>query len=366
MSTVRWRSLNLDVRHLKSHCVSISRMSTSAKLLPTSTVPIYTTVASYREWRRKAFEERKTVGFVATMGALHEGHISLVRRSLTENDLTVVSIFVNPAQFAPHEDLATYPRTLPQDLELLAAQSFAVTDQDGLEIRKASALFLPTVAEMYPSGISQDTTAQKGTFVEVKGYGHQMEGKSRPTFFRGVATVVTKLFNAIEPTNAYFGQKDIQQALLLKRMSRDILLSHPDPEHIHIVPTARDPSTGLALSSRNAYLTKHGIQVAHTLHKALKVADHAWNSGLTKIQAIEEAIKVVETEKALAQSNGIEVDMRLDYLELNNSHDFEVIDAQSTKSLHGPHPVILSGALWVDKTRLIDNIILGNANTIIV
>lgn len=124
-----------------------------------------------------------------------------VRNSLAENDLTVMSIFVNPAQFAPHEDLATYPRTLPGDLKLLTAQSISVPDPASPHAnitRKASALFLPTVQEMYPSGITQDVAAQKGTFIEVKGFGEQMEGKSRPTFFRGVATVVTKLFNAIE------------------------------------------------------------------------------------------------------------------------------------------------------------------------
>lgn len=123
-----------------------------------------------------------------------------VRRSLAENDLTVMSIFVNPAQFAPHEDLATYPRTLPRDLEILEAQSVSVRSvlSSDPSIRKPSAVFLPSVQEMYPSGINQDPAAQKGTFIEVKGYGDQMEGKSRPTFFRGVATVVTKLFNAIE------------------------------------------------------------------------------------------------------------------------------------------------------------------------
>ncbi|KAG6815885.1 hypothetical protein H0H87_010457 [Tephrocybe sp. NHM501043] len=337
-------------------------MSTAAGKLPASAIPIYTSVASYREWRKKALEQRKTVGFVATMGALHEGHISL------ENDLTVVSIFVNPAQFAPHEDLATYPRTLSQDLELLAAQSFTLPVESATEnpkMRKTSALFLPTVAEMYPSGISQDTVAQKGTFIEVKGYGHQMEGKSRPTFFRGVATVVTKLFNAIEPTNAYFGQKDIQQALLLKRLSRDILLSHPDPKHIHIVPTARDPSSGLAFSSRNAYLTHDGLQVAPTLHKALKAGEHAWNRGSTKAESIKEAVKVIETMKAHAQSDSLTTDMHLDYVELNSSDDFEVIDEQLTKSLVGSVPVILSGALWVDKTRLIDNLILGSTSSIL-
>ncbi|GLB41665.1 putative pantoate-beta-alanine ligase [Lyophyllum shimeji] len=336
--------------------------------LPPSSIPIYTTVAAYREWRRRAFEERRTVGFVPTMGALHEGHISLVKRSLAENDLTVVSIFVNPAQFAPHEDLATYPRTLPQDLEKLSMQSYVVSDPESTgasTIRKPSAVFLPSVSEMYPSGISQDTAEQKGTFVEVKGYSHQMEGKTRPTFFRGVATVVTKLFNAIEPTNAYFGQKDIQQGLLLRRLARDLLLSHPDHEHIHIVPTARDPSDELALSSRNAYLTADGRRVAATLREALQAAEAAWLQGFAKSECVEKALQVVESRKSRASAEGLHVELRLDYVELNNADDFEVVDPQTTKNEMESRPVILSGALWVDKTRLIDNIILGEANRIV-
>lgn len=199
----------------------------------TSAAPLQVldTVKSFREWRKKAYEERKSVGFVATMGALHEGHLSLgiiqpsghtasrvfnfleVRRSLTENDLTVLSIFVNPAQFAPSEDLASYPRTLPEDLRVLKALSVSVPDSSSPELsvtRTASAVFVPTASEMYPSGISQDVDVQRGTFVEVKGYGHQMEGRSRPTFFRGVATVVTKLFNVIEVSHVYFEMHSFQ------------------------------------------------------------------------------------------------------------------------------------------------------------
>jgi pantoate--beta-alanine ligase len=158
--------------------------------LPPSDIPIFTTVASYREWRRRARDDKKSVGFVPTMGALHDGHLSLVKKSLEDNDLTVLSIFVNPAQFAPHEDLLTYPRTLTQDMEKLNALRWSG--------KTASAVFLPSVKEMYPSGIVQEVENQRGTFVEVKGYGHQMEGRSRPTFFRGVATVVAKLFNVVE------------------------------------------------------------------------------------------------------------------------------------------------------------------------
>ncbi|KAF9006166.1 Pantoate-beta-alanine ligase [Cyathus striatus] len=341
-------------------------MSTSSgSQLPPSPIPLFNTVKDFRQWRRKAYADQKSVGFVPTMGALHEGHLSLVRRSLAENDLTVLSVFVNPAQFAPHEDLATYPRTLPRDIELFTSESFH--DLATNTVRTASAIFVPTVDEMYPTGISQNIADQKGTFVEVKGYGHQMEGVTRPTFFRGVATVVTKLFNVIEPTNAYFGQKDIQQALLLRRMSKDLLLSHPDPEHLHIIPTARDPVTDLALSSRNAYLSDDGRNVAPTLREALKAAATAWESGSSKIGCVHRAVEVIEARKSKAKAEGLNVSMDLDYIQLNDSDTFEVLDDNTTRtSGNDPHrPVILSGALYVDKTRLIDNVILGDVSRII-
>ncbi|KIM44475.1 hypothetical protein M413DRAFT_17561 [Hebeloma cylindrosporum] len=329
------------------------------KDLPSSSIPIFTTIAAYRQWRKQAFDAHQSVGYVPTMGALHEGHLSLVRRSLAENDLTVVSIFVNPAQFAPHEDLATYPRTLPRDLELLAAEKITSSS----DVRTPSAVFLPTVSEMYPSGIVQNVAEQKGTFIEVKGYGHQMEGVSRPTFFRGVATVVTKLFNAIQPTNAYFGQKDIQQALLLKRLCRDLLLSHPEPDNLHIIPTARDPTDGLALSSRNAYLTPDGRRVAATLRQALQAAESAWLSGLSKKECIEKATTLIEARSTQAQSEGLNVSMRLDYLQMNDASDFEVLEPHIHKD--DVELVILSGALNVDKTRLIDNILLGDTGKVL-
>ncbi|PPQ74338.1 hypothetical protein CVT24_000692 [Panaeolus cyanescens] len=335
---------------------------TSDSTLPQSSIPIFRTIADYRKWRNEAFARGQSVGFVPTMGALHNGHLSLVRESLKHNDLTVVSIFVNPAQFAPHEDLATYPRTLPTDLALLEAEKFDV-QSNGVEKRTVSAVFVPTVNEMYPSGIVQNVAEQKGTFVEVKGYGHQMEGTSRPTFFRGVATVVTKLFNAIQPNNAYFGQKDIQQALLLKRLSRDLLLAYPDPEHLHIIPTARDPTDGLALSSRNAYLSASGRQVAPTLRAAILAAEEAWNNGCTKDECIAKGVEVVEARKNKARADGLDVNVKLDYLEMNDASTFEVLDSGSRKA--DTRLVILSGALYVDKTRLIDNNLLGDSHQVL-
>ncbi|KAF9447724.1 pantothenate synthetase [Macrolepiota fuliginosa MF-IS2] len=337
--------------------------------LPPSSIPLLTTAAAFREWREIARREQKTVGYVPTMGALHEGHLSLVRRSLAENDLTVLSIFVNPAQFAPHEDLATYPRTLEHDIVALAPVSFSSfnhtngTVHPGPIIRQPSAIFLPNAKEIYPSGITQDVSAQKGTFVEVKGYSHQMEGKSRPTFFRGVATVVTKLFNVIQPTRAYFGQKDIQQALLLKRLAQDLLMSYPLPENVCIVPTARDETDGLALSSRNAYLSLDGRKVASTLYQALSAARLAWEEGATKAECLAKAYEVVETRMKEAQENQLDVDMSLDFIEFNDADTFEVVPDNTT--MKDLDVVLLSGALFVGKTRLIDNLVLGDDTKII-
>ncbi|KAG7093729.1 hypothetical protein E1B28_007381 [Marasmius oreades] len=354
----------LQIFHRRGHRIVPRRfMSTS---LPPSPIPIFTTVDSYREWRRSALDAKKTVGFVPTMGALHDGHLTLVRRSLAENDLTVLSIFVNPAQFAPHEDLATYPRTLPRDIELLFQQSYTVptqTAENAPQIRKASTIFLPSVEEMYPSGISQTVADQKGTFVEVKGYGEQMEGKSRPTFFRGVATVVTKLFNAVEPTHAYFGQKDLQQAILLRRLASDLLLSHPTPRNLHIVPTVRDQSSGLALSSRNTYLSPAGQQVAPLLFSALTVAQEAWDLGINKAACIQRAVNIINQKKNEVQVQGLDVKLKLDYIQMNDANEFDELGAEETRNSR-ERPVILSGALYVDSTRLIDNIILGNASEI--
>ncbi|KAF8635044.1 hypothetical protein AX15_000580 [Amanita polypyramis BW_CC] len=325
--------------------------------LPPSTIPIITTIAAFREWRKKAFQAGQSVGYVATMGALHQGHISLVKRSLADNDHTVVSIFVNPAQFAPHEDLAVYPRTLPRDVELIGAESIDVPGQP--RPRTPSVVFVPSVQEMYPSGITQDVGAQKGTFVQVKGYDHQMEGKSRPTFFRGVATVVIKLFNIIQPTNTYFGQKDIQQALILRRLCRDLLLDHPDPKHLHIVPIVRDATDGLALSSRNAYLSAEGRRFAPTLYEALHLAEQAWNQGRTKGDSIKEAIKLIQSRSEEAGKTPEHVEVKLDYVEMNDEDTFDELEESRTISEgEGDAQIILSGALWVGRTRLIDNILL--------
>ncbi|KAG8221041.1 Pantoate-beta-alanine ligase-domain-containing protein [Butyriboletus roseoflavus] len=318
----------------------------SFSTLPQSPIPIFNSIPAYRAWRQTAFDHKKTVGLVPTMGALHNGHFSLIRRSLQENDLTVVSIFVNPAQFAPHEDLDAYPRTLPADLEQLIKQQVNVSG----DVRTPSAVFLPGVQDMYPSGISQDVALQKGTFVEVKGYGHQMEVFP---FFRSCRWTLTRQY---KPTNAYFGQKDIQQALLLRRMCRDLLLANPEADHVHIVPTERDPVDGLALSSRNSYLSTEERSVANTLYRALQAAESGWLAGETMDVCIHAAEVLVNGAVRGAASRG--VDMKLDYLQMNDSDTFEVLDDQSQRQSEGGS-VILSGAVWVGRTRLIDNIVVG-------
>ncbi|KAF8520445.1 pantothenate synthetase [Hysterangium stoloniferum] len=316
-----------------------------------TSIPVFHTISSFRRWREEARQAGLSVGYVATMGAFHEGHLSLVEHSLRDNDRTVVSIFVNPAQFAPHEDLESYPRTLPADLVKLSKTGVSTGDSVS---KVTSAVFAPTVTEMYPNGIERSTDQQKGTFVEVKGYSHQMEGSSRPHFFRGVATVVTKLFNVIEPTRAYFGQKDIQQALLLRRMCADLLLSHPTPQNVHIIPTARAPS-GLALSSRNSYLSDRELPFAVTLYEALVEGGKAWESGLSHDDVVDRAKELVERKQE--QAEAAQVELRLDYVEVSDSETFEVVAGND-----GKNPVILSGALWVGKTRLIDNIMLGDTS----
>ncbi|QRV85491.1 pantothenate synthetase [Ceratobasidium sp. AG-Ba] len=309
------------------------------------------------------------------MGALHQGHITLVRESLKENDLTVISIFVNPTQFAPHEDLATYPRTLESDVALLSACSAIPANSASDTVsRKPSAIFLPSAPELYPSGVSQ--AEQIGTYVlPSPTLTSQMEGKSRPTFFRGVATVVTKLLNGVLPTRVYFGQKDIQQALLMRGMVKDLCMG----VGVRIIRTVREsmiegssqvgPQDGLALSSRNAYLSPTERMAAPTLRRALGAVEAAWYAGAGREDALAAGRAVVE--EAIVQK-GKEVNMRLDYIEMNDPDTFEVIPnslragalqrvEERSEEDKGP-AVILSGALWVGKTRLIDNILLGNAS----
>ncbi|SAM61844.1 probable pantoate--beta-alanine ligase [Ustilago bromivora] len=343
--------------------------------VPDSPIPVFTTVQDYRAWRHQATKHGKSVGFVATMGALHQGHLKLVEASLEENDYTVISIFVNPAQFAPTEDLASYPRTLDSDIQKLAT----VTNTISLGTqRKVDIVFAPSVREMYPNGLTQVVSDQIGAFVEVKGLSHQMEGGSRPTFFRGVATVVTKLFHIIQPDRTYFGQKDIQQTVVLRRLVSDLVFSHPpSAEHLRVIATGRDPNDNLALSSRNAYLTPDSRQVAPVLYRALKTGQDVWGQPQWTDSNKEECIrKTLESAKAVVweqaekcKHDGKDVNLKLDYISLNHPKTLE--NLEQTLKEKGPEAVdmgegaVLSGAALISQgkdgklTRLIDNLLLG-------
>lgn len=220
-------------------------------------------LAAARGWHARG----QSIGLVPTMGALHRGHLSLVRRARTGNDVVVVSVFVNPLQFGPGEDFARYPRQPEQDLELLGAEG-------------VDAVYMPGVDDMYP--------AQATTRVRVAGLDGVLEGAHRPGHFEGVATVVTKLFNAVRPDRAYFGRKDAQQAALITRMACDL----DTGIDVVVLPTVREPD-GLALSSRNAYLSPEQRAAAPCLHRALRAADDCYLAGErdpARLQAVMSAL----------------------------------------------------------------------------
>lgn len=272
----------------------------------------FETTEALRQWRTNA---RGTVGFVPTMGALHEGHASLIRRARHENDHVAVSIFVNPSQFGPNEDLARYPRTLAQDLDLCEAAG-------------AEAVFMPTPEIIYPKGYS--------TWVDVEGISGELCGASRPGHFRGVATVVLKLLQLVQPTRAYFGRKDAQQALLLIRMAQDLNLN----TRIVTCPTVREPD-GLALSSRNRYLSAEERPRALALSRALQAAQTAWRSGERDRAKLETILR-----------QGLSPVDRIDYARV-----LRMRDLKQTETVD--EPALCAVAAFVGATRLIDNTVLA-------
>lgn len=305
----------------------------------TSSIKILRTVQQVRQWRLGCFVNNQTVGFVPTMGALHQGHTSLVKQSLLENDKTIVSIFVNPSQFGPHEDLDKYPRTLDSDLNILETK---FTD------RPIDAVFVPKISEMYPLGINLEVSKQKGAFVTVLGCSEQLEGVTRPQFFRGVATVVTKLLNVVLPTNVYFGQKDAQQCVVIKNLVKDLLIN----TNVRIMPTQRE-SNGLALSSRNAYLSDAIKRESAVIFEALSAGEsyykqHEGNS--VSAQDILARVKHI-----LAQHPHFTIE----YIALSHPDTLDDLDL-----VERGIGAILSTAIRVPReseegfTRLIDNVVL--------
>ena len=262
-------------------------------------------------------EQSRSVGLVPTMGALHRGHESLIRASAAENDVTVVSIFVNPTQFGPNEDFTKYPRQLEEDSLLC-------------EKAGADAIFAPEPAEMYPPDFS--------TFVEETSLSRPLCGVSRPTHFRGVTTVVAKLLNIVEPDRAYFGRKDAQQALVVKRMVRDLDI----PVEIVVVPIVRE-SDGLAISSRNKYLPADQSEEAVILSRALKAAEKTFSMGQRSAAVLADLVR---------KTIGTAPHARIDYV--------EVVDAESLQPVGEiTRPALLAIAVFIGETRLIDNTVLS-------
>lgn len=264
--------------------------------------------------RRRRAGQR--VGFVPTMGYLHDGHLSLVEKSLSTCDITVVSIFVNPKQFRPHEDLDTYPADLKRDIKLLEDLGVAV-------------LFLPKNEDMYPEGYQ--------TYVQVKGITERLCGKSRPGFFQGVTTVVLKLFNSVQPDVAFFGEKDRQQLAVIQTMVKDLNLDI----QIEGLPIVRDPD-GLACSSRNLYLSPQARQSALCLQEALKLAQRRVAEGESSAHNIRaEMQEIIEGYK----------DTRVDYISVCDPLLFNELEVIKEKTL-------IALAVHVGQTRLIDNCLI--------
>ena len=233
---------------------------------------IFRDVTELRAFRRQLPFQNRTVGLVPTMGALHRGHLSLIEAAARENTDVFVSIFVNPTQFGPTEDLTTYPRTWDTDMAQLRELQKALSPP--VSTGQITAIFAPTVKTMYPTLPPASEPDAYGSFVTITPLGSKLEGTSRPTFFRGVATVCTKLFNIVQPDRVYFGQKDIQQTAVINRMVKDFHI----PTEVRIIPTMREPD-GLAMSSRNVYLGTRRRVVATVLSRALMKAQTVYESG---------------------------------------------------------------------------------------
>jgi len=271
------------------------------------------TVAEFRAARAGVAD----LGLVPTMGYLHDGHLSLVARAKAECSAVAVSIFVNPTQFGPNEDLARYPRDLPRDLGLLEAA--------GVDL-----VFAPQPAEVYPPGFD--------TVIEVRGVTDLLEGAVRPGHFAGVATVVAKLFNIVQPTRAYFGQKDAQQSVVIRKLVRDLNL----PVEVIVAPTVRE-ADGLALSSRNSYLAPDQRAAAPAIYRALSAAKARFEAGERDADALREVMRAV----IAAESS-----MQIDYISVADSETLGELAVAEDRAL-------ASLAVRLGATRLIDNLVLG-------
>jgi pantoate--beta-alanine ligase len=274
------------------------------------------TVISLPDLRSARLSLYGTVGLVPTMGYLHEGHLFLIRRAREENEHVIVSIFVNPAQFGPKEDLSRYPRDLERDLRLIEPYTDLVWN--------------PTAEIMYPPGYQ--------TWVEVEAMTRPLEGAMRPGHFRGVTTVVAKLFNGVQPQRAYFGQKDAQQVAVIRQMVRDLNF----PIEVVVCPIVRE-ADGLAMSSRNVYLDPQQRKAATVLYRSLIAAKDAYESGERDAEKLRQLLKDVLASEPLAE---------VQYVSCADYDTLEELSEIKGKAL-------LSMAVFIGKTRLIDNVVLG-------
>ena len=274
---------------------------------------IVETIAEMKALRRQSFG---SVGFVPTMGYLHDGHLALVKRARNENSVVVVSIFVNPTQFGPAEDFSAYPRDTERDLALL-------------EKERTDIVFMPSDKEVYPEAFN--------SWVEVGKVTERLEAGHRPGHFKGVTTVVAKLFNIVEPTRAYFGQKDAQQATVIKKMVADLNMNL----EIIVVPTVRE-SDGVAMSSRNVYLNPQERQAAAVLFRALTLAQGLWKGGERNAERLRQEMVSLISKEPLA---------KIDYVSIADAETLEEL-------LEIDRPALASLAVRFGKTRLIDNIVL--------
>ena len=295
-----------------------------------------TTVPELRHLRRKALLAQKSVGFVPTMGALHQGHLALIRQAAKENDQVYVSIYVNPTQFGVNEDLSSYPRTWPEDrvkLQALTAE-FSTNNQLG----QIAAVFMPSTKEMYPSAPPTSEIDGQGSFVTITPLSARLEGASRPVFFRGVATVCMKLLNIVQPERVYFGQKDIQQTFVVKRMVKDF---HLDTE-VRVGSTVRE-ADGLAMSSRNVYLGERRRAVALVLLNSFKEVQQVFARGARKRRylynaAMDKLLLVQKQQEALPK--GKRALFEVDYISIADPDTLDELEEVTAE-----RGAILSGAI---------------------
>jgi len=271
------------------------------------------TIAEMKALRMKSLG---SVGFVPTMGYLHDGHLALVKQARVENSVVIASIFVNPTQFGPTEDFKTYPRNTERDLAMLRKE-------------RTDIVFMPPAEEMYPEGFS--------SWIEVENVTDRLEGSCRPGHFKGVATVVAKLFNIVEPSRAYFGQKDAQQALVIKKMVADLNMNL----EVIVAPTVRE-SDGLAMSSRNVNLNPKERQAATVLFKALTLARNLWGKGERNAKHMCQEMTSLISKEPLA---------KIEYVSIANAQTLEELSKIDS-------PALASLAVRIGKTRLIDNMLL--------